>query len=235
MPKYPLTDRQKNMIRSLVPGLENGDVKTEWLIVRGDNCIQGIFGLDDDGTLRREVWNDVRDSDFSAFEECGFFECTKTDRYGPTNYTLNEYLITEAVKHDFEVNDWQKKETVNQFNLSGDFSGSVLNIASTLTDVQQTIGSIPGMDNDTKTELAALFDELQQELANIPEEHANDAEAIVESAKMALEQLNRDKPNKTMLSVSVEGLKKAAENIASILPNVAVTAGKIVKIIIPFI
>jgi hypothetical protein len=46
-----------------------------------------------------------------------------------------------------------------------------------------------------------------------------------------VEQASAEKPNKTMLQITGEGLKKAAENIADVLPTVLEIATKIVAVI----
>jgi hypothetical protein len=68
MPKYHLTEKQKRLLRSIVPGLKDGRVKPEWRLLYGDDRIMAIFGLDDDGSLWREVWNEVSYADFEMFE-----------------------------------------------------------------------------------------------------------------------------------------------------------------------
>ena len=68
-----LTERQNNLIKSLVEGLENGTVKDEWILSTGGDSIRHIFGLNDDGNLWRDVWKGVTYGDFDAFVDCGLF------------------------------------------------------------------------------------------------------------------------------------------------------------------
>lgn len=97
MPNYPLSDRQKNLLRSIVPGLKAGTVKTEWIVLYGDNRIMDIFGLDGTGTLWREVWSEnLENADFDVFVSCGFFIETR-----PNTYSLVEQAIIDAVENDF--------------------------------------------------------------------------------------------------------------------------------------
>ncbi|MBK9941552.1 MAG: caspase family protein [Kouleothrix sp.] len=108
----------------------------------------------------------------------------------------------------------------DQFNMSGNFSGAILNIKSTLSNVAQSIGAAPAGDAATRARLQALIAQLSAELQKVPADKAGDAEAVAETAKAAVEQASKVPPNKTLVQISVEGLKQAAQNIAAVLPNV---------------
>ena len=116
----------------------------------------------------------------------------------------------------------------DQFNLSGDFRGAIVNLKSTLKNVRQTAGQIPGGDDDTRKQLQELIDKLSAELEKAPPEKKEDVEAVAETAKAFVEQANHEKPNKTLLQISGEGLKQAAKNIGDVLPAVASIAVQIV-------
>lgn len=115
----------------------------------------------------------------------------------------------------------------DQFTMSGNFSGAILNIKSTLTDVSQSIGAAPHGDAATKAQLLALVEQLSVELQNVPAEKASDAEAVAETAKAAVEQATKAQPNKTLVQISAEGLKQAAQNLAAVLPTVLPIATQI--------
>ncbi|MCP4358627.1 MAG: hypothetical protein GY796_11470 [Chloroflexi bacterium] len=120
--------------------------------------------------------------------------------------------------------------TGDTFNMSGDFRGANLNIKSTLTDVTQSIGALPHADDATKAELERLITELNETLQKAPEDRAEEAEAVAEMAKTLVETASAEKPNKTMLQISGEGLKQAAKNIADIMPTVLGIATKIAAV-----
>ncbi len=115
----------------------------------------------------------------------------------------------------------------DQFNMSGNFSGAILNIKSTLTNVSQSIGAAPVGDAATKAQLQALVEQLTAELQKVPAEQAGEAEAVAETAKAAVEQATKAQPNKTLVQISAEGLKQAAQNLAAVLPTVLPIATKI--------
>jgi hypothetical protein len=110
-------------------------------------------------------------------------------------------------------------------------SGSILNVKSTLEHVTQTIGALPG-DEAAKNQLKQLIADLQAELAKVPPAQAGEAEAVAEAANDAVAKAAKPKPNKTSVQISAEGLKKAAENLAGVLPTVVMIAGKIATLIV---
>jgi methyl-accepting chemotaxis protein len=116
----------------------------------------------------------------------------------------------------------------DQFNLSGDFRGAIVNLKSTLKNVRQSAGQIPGGDEDGRKQLQELIDKLAAELEKTPPEKKEDAEAVAETAKALVDQAKSEKPNKTLLQISGEGLKQAAQNLASVMPSVASIAVQIV-------
>jgi len=117
------------------------------------------------------------------------------------------------------------------FYMSGDFRGAILNIKSTLTNVSQKIDGIPNADRSTKNELNSLIVQLNEVLQQTPQEKADEAQAVAESTKLLVEQASAKKPNKTMLQIAGEGLKRAAESIADALPSALSIATQIVTII----
>ena len=229
MAKYPLTDRQKDMIRSLAPGLRDGKVDTDWTIMHGEDRIFSIYGLDNNGKLWREVWDGVKDSDFVAFGRCGF-----VDQMGEENYSLNEYLILNAVDHDFADDD---KTQGTQINISGgDFRGSNVNIASTLTNVQQSISS-SSLDDEVKAQLSQLVGELKETLAaaKLPDDEAEEAEALAHHVQVAVDQLNASKPNKRLIKSSVDEFVKGIQNVGRILPPIIAIGTQIATILHPYV
>jgi len=114
------------------------------------------------------------------------------------------------------------------FKLSGDFRGSILNLKSTLKNVQQSVGEIQTQDEDSKKELQALIGKLSQELEKAPAEKKEQAEAVAQTAQSLVEQAKAEKPNRTMLQISGEGLKQAAKNLADVMPTVVSIAAQIV-------
>ena len=116
----------------------------------------------------------------------------------------------------------------DQFNMTGDFRGAIVNIKSTLENVTQTVNAITGGDPSAKAELQQLLKQLSETLQQVPPEHAEAAEAVAETAKTLVETATQEKPNKIMVQITGEGLKKAAENLQAIMPAVLTLATQIV-------
>ena len=118
------------------------------------------------------------------------------------------------------------------FNLSGDFRGAIVNIKSTLRDVEQTVGDIRTQDGASKAELQQLIQQLSQALEKAPPQQAEAAQAVAETAKSLVDQAAAAKPNKTMLQITGEGLKQAAQNLADVMPTVLTIATQIVATVV---
>jgi regulator of replication initiation timing len=115
----------------------------------------------------------------------------------------------------------------DRFTMSGDFRGSIVNIKSTLTDVKQSVGEIPTEDEAVKKALTSLISQLQETLEKTPQEKQEQAEAVAQSAQALVEQAKAEKPNRTLLKISAEGLKQAAQNLADVMPAVVGIAAQI--------
>jgi len=116
----------------------------------------------------------------------------------------------------------------DRFDMSGDFRGAIINIKSTLTNVQQSIGDIRTSDETARKELETLIGQLSEALQKVPAEHQEQAQAVAETAKVLVDAAKSEKPNKTMLQISGEGLKQAAQNLAEVMPTVITIASQIV-------
>ncbi len=114
------------------------------------------------------------------------------------------------------------------FTMSGDFRGAFLNIKSRLENVTQTIDALPRTDPSIKAELEKLVKELNDALQQVPADKAEDAEAVAQSAQLLVEKATEEEPNKTMIQITGEGLKKAAQNLADVMPTVLTIATQIV-------
>lgn len=114
-------------------------------------------------------------------------------------------------------------------NIRGNINNSIINVDSVLRDVCQTIGTADIRDQETKKQLMELIEQLKLELQKTPPERREAAEAIADSAKALVEAGTKSKPNKTTLQITAQGLKKAAECVADIMPTVLSVASSIVK------
>ena len=116
----------------------------------------------------------------------------------------------------------------DNIKMSGDFRGAIINIKSTLTNVQQSIGTMQTEDPEARKELEKLVGQLSEALQNVPENHKEDAQAVADLTQSLVESANTEQPNKTTLQITGEGLKKAAQNLAEVMPTVITIATQIV-------
>lgn len=115
----------------------------------------------------------------------------------------------------------------DRFNMSGDFRGAIINIKSTLTNVQQSVGDIRTDDQNARKELEKLIGQLSEALQKVPEKNQEHAQAVAETAKVLVDTAKAEKPNKTMVQITGDGLKQAAQNLADVMPVVVTIAGQI--------
>jgi hypothetical protein len=116
----------------------------------------------------------------------------------------------------------------DRFNMSGDFRGAIVNIKSTLTNVQQSVGEIHSTEEIARKELETLIGQLSEALQKVPAENQEQAQAVAETAKVLVDTAKAETPNKTMLQISGDGLKQAAQNLAGVMPAVVSIASQIV-------
>ena len=119
----------------------------------------------------------------------------------------------------------------DRFNMSGDFRGAIINIKSTLTNVQQSIGEIHSGDETTRKELETLIGQLSEALQKVPAEHQEEAQAVAETTKVLVDTAKAERPNKTMLQISGEGLRQAAQTLAGVMPPVLNIARQIILVV----
>jgi len=102
MTSHNLTERQKNLLRSIVPGLKNGNISSQWTLTYNNAHISSIQGLGTEGSLWREIRDNITDTDLDLFEKCSFFTCTQIDITGlKIVYSLNTASIINAVENNF--------------------------------------------------------------------------------------------------------------------------------------
>jgi hypothetical protein len=141
------------------------------------------------------------------------------------NYSTIQIKNCELLRQSL----FQKESLMaDRINLSGDFRGSIINIKSTLTNVQQSVGEIRTDDQVARKELEKLIGQLSEALQKVPEKSQEHAEAVAETAKSLVDTAKAEKPNKVMVQITGEGLKQAAKNLADVMPLVVTIASQIV-------
>ncbi len=120
----------------------------------------------------------------------------------------------------------------DQINISGNFQNVILSVKSTLTNVQQTVSTMPAVDDAARQELQESLEQLSAALQQIPASMKEQAEAVASAAQVLVEAAKAEKPNKTMIEITGDGLKKAAMNLAGVAPTVLSIAGQVVATVL---
>lgn len=230
MKLYPLTERQKIMIRSLEIHFNSDQPTTEILILHAYGKIDLIHGIHPSCL---PSWENVTDADFSTFVRCGFMSVEGSNKFGKSDrFALREYEILEAIKHDFMISEPTPVLTGVQVSFDGaNITGSNLNIASTLNDVHQQIQNAPALSDDFKAQISQLLQQLREEMAQVPADYADDVEILAEQTNQLAQELSAEKPRLKKAIITAEGLKKAAENLVSVVPYAVKIATRIVEVI----
>ncbi len=119
----------------------------------------------------------------------------------------------------------------DKVDFSGDFRGAIVNFKSTLTNVRQTVKAVPTADEAEKKELERLVVELSTALESLSADKAELAEALAQQTQSLIEEATKEKPNKTMLGISANGLKQAAGTVADVAPKVLQVATQIAEFV----
>lgn len=114
-------------------------------------------------------------------------------------------------------------------NISG--GNNILNIGSVLSAASQIVQDTSSLNDTEKGNIKHLLERLNSLLQDMSEEHTEDAEAVAEMAKNLVDNAMREKPNKRLIEVTAEGLRKAATNISLITSQVLVTVNEIISFI----
>lgn len=132
-----------------------------------------------------------------------------------------------------EQNIQNQKKQGDNYDFKGakiDNRGGVFGVGSTQSDIRINITTnVPAQANDDqKAELEALLTKLQAELEEVKTQKPQEAEAVAKLNNSLIEEASKENPNPTLLQVTGEGLKQAAQNLVDIAPQIGVIAGKIV-------
>lgn len=120
----------------------------------------------------------------------------------------------------------------DEIRIDGNITNAILNIKSTLTNVQQSVGAMPTVDESARAQLQNSIEQLRQALENIPASMKEQAEAVASAAQMLVDAAKTEKPNKTTVEITSDGLKKAAANLAQVAPTVVGLAGQVIAAVL---
>lgn len=107
-----------------------------------------------------------------------------------------------------------------------------VNIQSRLENVTQTVKQVQGWPEGKSEELAQLMAELTKGLNEVVAARREDAERVAKTAELVVAEAIKAKPDSGFLTITTEGLKKAAEAVADIAPTVLKVAAKIAAFVV---
>jgi len=171
--------------------------------------------------------------------EGAVFSLKKVFEQKPTMVVVNQWVQNTTISGNpnifltgFAQINAERVENMTQDNRIYHIGNhTIVNIDSTLNNVNQTITAANDMDETTKQQLKELVEQLNVELKKTPENNAGDAEAVADAAKALVDAGTKPNPNKSTIQITADGLKKAAQNIASVMPAVLTIATGIVRTI----
>lgn len=82
----------------------------------------------------------------------------------------------------------------------------------------ENVGNLPGEQSD-KEKIEALVKQLNELLEKVPAEKREEAEAVAGLGTQLIEQASAEKPNKTLLQISANGMIEAAKGLAGVVPS----------------
>jgi hypothetical protein len=121
------------------------------------------------------------------------------------------------------------------FTLSGNFQDTIVQVKSNLNRAYQTIQNIGQGDKVQKEALLQEIAGLQNELTKVSPEYIEDAAKVSRSLIHLAEEMKEEKPDREMIRITGESLKKAAENLKGSMPAVLFIATQIVNRALQFI
>src|SRR5262245_2703346 len=126
------------------------------------------------------------------------------------------FMIIENAEVDMSTNKVQVSNVVGP-----------VNIQSRLDQVTQTVQQVQGWPDARREELTKLLAELTQSLKSVANTRPDDAERVAKTAELVIAEATKAKPDKGFLSITTDGLQKAAAAVADIAPTVLAVAGKV--------
>ena len=155
--------------------------------------------------------------------------------YASGNPFFKIYLLPkgrEAIRNNFRSEKFSHNPVQIEKFIAIKENKGIVNIDSTLTSVYQSVEANSYLNPSSKQELEDLLQQLQSALEKAPKENADETEAVAEMAKSLIENATKERPNKKLIEISAEGLKKAANDLAKIIPPVLLISEKIISFVL---
>ena len=230
MPKYQLTERQKDILRTASRGLRKGEVGStwSWITMPSDNGAGRALVITDGFDAAAEL--KVSIADLREFEEQGFLKSIE----GRNAYHVKEQKIHDAVDSDFEIPDHIATSAKVEAHFHGNVSSSNINIAQNMENIAQTLQSSEFLSSDTKADIQYKIAELQQELKDFEESHSKEIREVTRSLNILMEDLVDSEPDRLNLAEALARLRRAGGKLL-FAPVALERLGEIIEMIQPYI
>lgn len=119
----------------------------------------------------------------------------------------------------------------DQLNMSGNFSGAMLTIKSTLAGVSQHIAATKHSDAPTKAQAQALLDQFSNELQHVPPAMSVEAEQVAKRIADALTEATKPQPDRDDVAYNLSRFQQAVERIGNVLPSIITIATQLVAVV----
>ena len=106
-----------------------------------------------------------------------------------------------------------------------------VNVKSRLDRVTQVVQAAPSVSEEQKRELSALMEELKQALQPATDSQPEDSQRVVQAAELVAAEVAKERPSKSFLNITTEGLIEAARAVAGIAPTVLNVAAQIATVV----
>lgn len=122
-----------------------------------------------------------------------------------------------------------------EMSLSGDvtmnaaFSGATMNIQSHLESASDAADEVPHGDERQRAALVQLVQELRVELEKASQQHGEETLKLAKRLDALMQEVAEEKPDAEMVTITGKGLKRAAANLATVLPTVVRIATEVVN------
>lgn len=139
-----------------------------------------------------------------------------------------ESPLAQYIIHGDYIDQGEKKMTDNKIVINNStIHGSVV-AAENIKESFNTIETAP-LPNDLKEQLKQLTQAVNVMIQTLPKEQA---EEVADDMKRLAEEVVKPVPNKKWYSVSIEGLKKVADNLGEVGEPVLRLAGKVLALLV---
>lgn len=116
----------------------------------------------------------------------------------------------------------------DQFNLSGDFRGAIVNINASLDRATQSVSQHEDSLALDADRLRDLLLDLRTALEASAPENADDAEALAVSTTHLIEAAVADRPNRQLVKGAIQAVLTGGKSLIAASPKIATTVNQII-------